>query len=93
MVEIPSLKLPAGWIAGTVGAGDAFCAAWKELGIKAAIELGTARHVLCRNLAERKACVLWKRQWNCTQECVKKRIKGLHRVAACEGLLFRNESL
>lgn len=47
LVEVPSLKLPAGWIAGTVGAGDAFCAgvlygAWKEMGMKAAIELGTA---------------------------------------------------
>lgn len=47
LVEVPSLKLPAGWIAGTVGAGDAFCAgvlygAWKELGLKTAIELGTA---------------------------------------------------
>ena len=25
-VEVPSLKLPKGWIKGTVGAGDAFCA-------------------------------------------------------------------
>lgn len=25
-VEVPSLKLPQGWIKGTVGAGDAFCA-------------------------------------------------------------------
>jgi len=24
--EVPSLKLPKGWIKGTVGAGDAFCA-------------------------------------------------------------------
>lgn len=47
LVEVPSLKLPDGWIAGTVGAGDAFCAgvlygAWKEIGLKAAIEMGTA---------------------------------------------------
>lgn len=26
LVEVPSLKLPDGWIAGTVGAGNAFCA-------------------------------------------------------------------
>ena len=47
LVEVPSLKLPAGWIQGTVGAGDAFCAgvlygAWKEMDLKSAIELGTA---------------------------------------------------
>lgn len=47
LVEVPSLKLPDGWIAGTVGAGNAFCAgvlygAWKEIGLKAAIEKGTA---------------------------------------------------
>lgn len=47
LVEVPSLQLPEGWIAGTVGAGDAFCSgvlygAWKEMGLKAAIELGTA---------------------------------------------------
>ena len=47
LVEVPSLKLPDGWIAGTVGAGNAFCAgvlygAWKEMGLKAAIEMGTA---------------------------------------------------
>ncbi len=46
-VEVPSLKLPTGWIAGTVGAGDAFCsgvlyAAWKGMDLKAAIEMGTA---------------------------------------------------
>lgn len=46
-VEVPSLKLPAGYIKGTVGAGDAFCsgvlyAAWKGEGLKSAIELGTA---------------------------------------------------
>jgi len=46
-VEVPSLKLPAGYIKGTVGAGDAFCsgvlyAAWKGEDLKAAIELGTA---------------------------------------------------
>ena len=49
-VEVPSLKLPAGYIAGTVGAGDAFCAgvlyaAWKGEDLKSAIELGTASAV------------------------------------------------
>lgn len=47
LVEVPSLKLPEGWIAGTVGAGDAFCAgvlygAWKEMDLKSALEMGTA---------------------------------------------------
>lgn len=47
LVEVPSLKLPDGWIAGTVGAGDAFCSgvlygAWKGMDLKSAIELGTA---------------------------------------------------
>ena len=47
LVEVPSLKLPEGWIAGTVGAGDAFCSgvlygAWKGMDLRAAIELGTA---------------------------------------------------
>ena len=47
LVEVPSLKLPKGWIAGTVGAGDAFCpgvlyGAWKGMDLKAAIELATA---------------------------------------------------
>lgn len=47
LVEVPSLKLPEGWIAGTVGAGDAFCSgvmygAWKGMDLKSAIELGTA---------------------------------------------------
>ncbi len=46
-VEVPSLKLPEGYIKGTVGAGDAFCsgvlyAAWKGRDLKTAIELGTA---------------------------------------------------
>ena len=50
LVEVPSLKLPKGWIAGTVGAGDAFCsgvtyAAWKGESLKSAIELGTASAV------------------------------------------------
>ena len=49
-VEVPSLKLPAGWIVGTVGAGDAFCSgvlygAWKGMDLKSAIELGTASAV------------------------------------------------
>lgn len=47
LVEVPSLKLPDGWIAGTVGAGDAFCSgvlygAWIGKDLKYAIELGTA---------------------------------------------------
>lgn len=46
-VEVPSLKLPAGYIKGTVGAGDAFCAgvlyaAWSGDDLRSAIELGTA---------------------------------------------------
>lgn len=45
-VEVPSLRLPKGWIVGTVGAGDAFCSgvlygAWKGMGLKEAIELAT----------------------------------------------------
>lgn len=47
LIEVPSLKLPDGYIKGTVGAGDAFCsgvlcAAWKGSDLKTAIELGTA---------------------------------------------------
>ena len=47
LVAVPCLKLPDGWIAGTVGAGDAFCSgvlygAWKGMDLKSAIELGTA---------------------------------------------------
>ena len=46
-VEVPGLKLPKGYIKGSVGAGDAFCsgvlyAAWKGMGLREAIELGTA---------------------------------------------------
>jgi len=46
-VEIPGLKLPEGYIKGSVGAGDAFCsgvlyAAWKGMKLPEAIELGTA---------------------------------------------------
>ena len=46
-VEVPSLHLPKGYIKGTVGAGDAFCAgvlyaAWNGDGLREAIELGTA---------------------------------------------------
>lgn len=42
---MPSLKLPEGWIKGTVGAGDAFCAgvlyaAEKEMGMPEALKLG-----------------------------------------------------
>ncbi len=45
--EVPSLQLPKGYIAGTVGAGDAFCAgvlyaAWQGKTLSEAIELGTA---------------------------------------------------
>ena len=44
--EIPSLKLPDGWIQGTVGAGDAFCAgilyaAEHGMGMAAALKLAT----------------------------------------------------
>ena len=47
LVEVPSLKLPEGWIKGTVGAGDAFCSgvlygAWKGQDLRSAIEMGTA---------------------------------------------------
>lgn len=43
--SVPSLKLPKGWIKGTVGAGDAFCAgilyaAYKELPMEDALKLG-----------------------------------------------------
>ena len=43
--EVPSLKLPAGYIQGTVGAGDAFCAgilyaAEKGMGMAEALKLG-----------------------------------------------------
>ena len=46
-VEVPSLKLPRGYIKGSVGAGDAFCsgvlyAAWKGMPLAQGIELGTA---------------------------------------------------
>lgn len=42
---VPSLKLPKGWIKGTVGAGDAFCAgilyaAYKEMPMEEALKLG-----------------------------------------------------
>lgn len=44
--QIPSLKLPEGYIKGTVGAGDAFCAgvlygAWKQMPLEKALKLGT----------------------------------------------------
>lgn len=44
-VQMPSLKLPAGYIKGTVGAGDAFCAgvlyaAEKEMTLAEALKLG-----------------------------------------------------
>ena len=46
-VAIDSLKLPEGYIKGSVGAGDAFCAgvlyaAWRGWALAEAIELGTA---------------------------------------------------
>ena len=46
-VAVEGLKLPKGYIRGTVGAGDAFCsgvlyAAWKGAPLADAIELGTA---------------------------------------------------
>lgn len=45
--EVPSLKLPSGYIKGTVGAGDAFCAgvlygAYQENSLKDALVLGAA---------------------------------------------------
>ena len=44
-VYTPSLRLPAGFIKGTVGAGDAFCAGvlyslYREYGIREALEIG-----------------------------------------------------
>jgi sugar/nucleoside kinase (ribokinase family) len=46
-IEVDGLKLPKGYIKGSVGAGDAFCsgvlyAAWRGMGLAQAIELGTA---------------------------------------------------
>ena len=45
--EVAGLRLPEGYIKGSVGAGDAFCsgvlyAAWKGQGLAEALELGTA---------------------------------------------------
>lgn len=50
LVSVAGLKLPHGYIQGTVGAGDAFCSgvlygAWKGLSLTEAIELGTAAAV------------------------------------------------
>ena len=47
LIEVEGLKLPQGFIKGSVGAGDAFCsgvlyAAWKGLSLREGIELGTA---------------------------------------------------
>lgn len=44
--QVPSLKLPDGYIKGTVGAGDAFCAgvlyaAYKQMPLEEALRLGT----------------------------------------------------
>ena len=49
-ITVPSLKLPEGYIKGTVGAGDAYCsgvlyAAWKGENLTSALELGTAAAV------------------------------------------------
>lgn len=49
-IVVPSLKLPDGYIKGSVGAGDAYCsgvlyAAWKGEDLKSALELGTAAAV------------------------------------------------
>ena len=49
-VEVPGIRLPEGYIQGSVGAGDAFCSgvlygAWKGKGLFDAIELGTAAAV------------------------------------------------
>ena len=46
-IEVPGLKLPEGYIKGSVGAGDAFCsgvlyAAWKGMDLRHGLELGTA---------------------------------------------------
>lgn len=46
-IEVPGLKLPEGYIKGSVGAGDAFCSgvlygAWKDMELADAIKLGTA---------------------------------------------------
>lgn len=46
-IEVEGLKLPEGYIKGSVGAGDAFCSgvlygAWKGMDLRQAIELGTA---------------------------------------------------
>lgn len=46
-VCVPSLKLPEGYIKGSVGAGDAYCSgvlysAWKGENLKSALETGTA---------------------------------------------------
>lgn len=46
-IEVPGLRLPEGYIQGSVGAGDAFCAgvlygAWRDMSLREAIKLGTA---------------------------------------------------
>ena len=53
-VEVEGLRLPEGFIKGSVGAGDAFCsgvlyAAWKGMDLAAALELGTAAAVCSLN--------------------------------------------
>ena len=57
-VEVPSLKLPAGYIKGTVGAGDAFCSgilygAWRKWDLKESVRLATCAAVAA--LSERGA--------------------------------------
>ena len=49
-VELPGLRLPEGYIKGSVGAGDAFCSgvlygAWRGFALREALELGTAAAV------------------------------------------------
>jgi len=56
--EVPSLNLPKGYIKGTVGAGDAFCAgviygAYKAFSLRESLEMGTAAAAL--SLSDRSA--------------------------------------
>ena len=49
-VQVPGLRLPKGYIKGSVGAGDAFCSgvlygAWRQLALHEALELATAAAV------------------------------------------------
>ncbi len=54
---VPSLQLPQGYILGTVGAGDAFCAGvlyalYKNYGVQRALELGCASAACCLSAAD-----------------------------------------